>query len=122
MNHNLPEVVGMPTPLEETDITESPRLLSSFALLEAVFLDIAHSLHDQSNNVEDDADDICRFPKTRLAVLKHLRRIQERDRQADNPYPEHLENPESKERKEFIPFIVEAVVFTRLQDPEEQEA
>ncbi|KAI7165310.1 hypothetical protein KC349_g48 [Hortaea werneckii] len=54
---------------------DSPWLLTPFRLLEAVFLDIANSLSEESNNPEDDTDDVRSLSKARLSKPKNLKKL-----------------------------------------------
>ena len=70
----------MAAPLEQSNIAERTRLLTLLALLEAILLYITQALHDQRNRIYYDADDICRFAKTGLAILEHIRTVQDGNR------------------------------------------
>lgn len=122
LDHDLAEIVRMPTPCKQANIANSAWLLPLGTLLEAILLDIADAFDTQRDHVENNADDVCGFAKARLSVLQHFWAVQNGDRQADGPNPEHLKDPESKERKELVALVIEAVVFPCLQDSEEQEA
>lgn len=89
---------------------------------EKVLLHITHTLHHKPNRKQHHARNVPPRPEIRLPVLRHIRTIQHRDGQGNKPYPEHLEDPEPEEGKEFIAFVVEAVVFAGFEDAEEQEA
>ena len=122
LHHNLAKVIRMPTPLEQAHITYRAWLLALRALLEAILLYIAYGLHEECNHEKDDSDDVRGLPETRLMIVQYLWTIQDRDWQTDDPYPEHLKDPEPKEWEELIPLVVKSIVLASLQNPEEQEA
>lgn len=108
----------MSTQLEETNITDSTRLLAR-SLLEAIFLRIRYGFEAESENENDDSDDVCSLAEGWLAVSENIRAVQDGDRKRDRPDPQHLEHPESEEREELIALVIEAVVFASLQDSEQ---
>ena len=55
-------------------------------------------------------------------VLRDLGGVEECDGKRDDPDPDHLENEEAQKGKEFVAFVVEAVVFAGFDDAEEEEA
>lgn len=110
----------MSTKCEKPYITHST--LFSLSHLEAVLLHVGNTLHKEANSPEDHARDVASGSEIWLWEFGHVWTVQNRDRQGDGPNPEHLEDPETKERKELVAFIIEAVVFARLQDAEKEEA
>lgn len=112
----------MPAPLEEANVADRSRLLSSRALLESVLLNIRESLHAECDRKEYDRNNVRCFPKAGLRVLQHVRRVQNSDRHADRPHPQHLKDPEAEEREELVSLVVKSVVAAGLEDAEEQES
>ena len=119
LHDDFPKVIRMPRPAEEPHVTDSAFLRP---LAETVLLHIAHAFHNEADDPQNHAGDVPPRPKTRLMEVRHVRRVKHRDRQTARPDPEHLKDPEPEKLEEVIPLVVEAVVFARLDDPEEQEA
>ena len=57
-----------------------------------------------------------------MRILGDVWRVEYSDGQADNPDPDHLEDPEAEEGEKFVALVVEAVVLACLDDAEEEEA
>lgn len=121
LHHDLSKVVGMPTPLEETNVTDRAGFFTR-TLLEAILLDIAHSFHCECDGEEYNRNDVRSFPEAGLGILKIVGRIEESDRKTDGPAPQHLENPESKKWEEFVTLVVKAIIGTSLENAEEEES
>ena len=107
----------MSAKLEEANIAHCARLLAG-PLLETVLLGIRDGLKTKREDKDDDSDDVCRLAERRLRHSKNVRAVEDRHRKRNGPDPEHLEDPETKEGKEFVALVVETVVFARLQDAE----
>jgi hypothetical protein len=116
---HLAEVVGVAGPREEALVAD--RRLISGAAPEEVFLDIAHALHEQPGGEQDHACDIPPGSEIRLGELRHVGRVQDRGWEGYGPHPDHLEDPETEELEEVVPFVVKAVIFPRLENAEEEE-
>jgi hypothetical protein len=114
------EVVRMPRPTEESLVAN--RRLITIPHLEQIFLHITNTLHRQPNSIQNNTRDVSTCAKSWLRVSGYIRRVQDGDRQGDSPHPDHLEYPESKEWKELVALIVEAVVFAGLNDSEKQKS
>lgn len=89
---------------------------------EAVLLDVADRFHEEPDCPEDYACNVGSLTKRRLDVASDGRGVEQRDRQADGPDPQHLEHPEAEEREELVSLVVEAVVLAGLNDAEEEKA
>ena len=120
LNDNLAEVIRMSAQRKEAYIAHSTLVL--IPLLEKILLHIAHALHRQADRIQDDSHNVHAGSKGMLAILRHLRAINQRHRQTRGPAPHHLEHEEAQKREELVARAIEAVVFPGLQDPEEQEA
>jgi hypothetical protein len=83
LDKNLAKVVGMARPGEETLVADSTTLL--VGLLESVLLDIADSLHGNTNDESDDANNISGFVEGRLWVSIDNGTVQHGHRHADCP-------------------------------------
>lgn len=121
MHHDFAKVVWVATPLEESHITDRTRFLA-WSLLEAIFLNITDSFHQECDGEEDHRDDIGGFSKAWLVVLQHIRRVDDRDWKTDDPAPEHLSDPETKKGEEFVSLVVEAIIGASFENAEEEEA
>lgn len=118
LNNDLPEIIRMSTPAEESFVTYSR---SRVAAPEVVFLHICDRLHKQPNSKNDYARNIPACAKRMLRVLLDIRRVQDRDRERHGPNPDHLEDPESQEFEEVVSFIVESVIFAGFKNTEEKK-
>lgn len=119
LNYDLPKVVGMAAPGKEPLVANGRFVVS---LPKHELLNIAHSLHDKPSGKNNNTSDVAARAKRYLWILLHIGRVQKGDRQRDGPNPYHLKDPEAQERKELVSLVIEAVIFARLQDPEEQES
>ena len=57
-----------------------------------------------------------------LWILLDIWWIQDCDRQGNNPDPDHLKDPETKELEEVVPLIVKSIVFPSLENTEEEKS
>lgn len=120
LNHDLAKVIGMPTPLEESNIADCTGLFT-WTLLEPVFLNVAYGFHGEGDCEYYHGDDVCGFSETRLRILQHIRRVDDGDGKTDDPTPQHLRDPESEKREELVPLVVETIVGSGFQDAEEEK-
>lgn len=118
--NGFPEVIRMSGPREKSLVTNSSFILHTAP--EPIFLYVTHTLHHKPNREKYHTRNIPPSTEAMLAVLQHFWGIENRDGQRDNPHPQHLQYPEAKEGKEFVPLVIEAVVLAGLDDAEEQEA
>lgn len=109
----------MPRPRPKPLVTDSPPLL--LPNLEPKLLHISNRLHHKPQRKNHTPRNIPRSAEIRLRKFRDVGTIQDRDGQGDRPDPNHLEDPEAEEGEEFVPFVVEAVVFAGFEDAEEQE-
>lgn len=107
----------MSAQLEEANVADSARLFSR-PLLEAILLSIRDGFETEGKCPDDNPNDICCLAKGWLRYLKHVWTVENGHRKRDGPDPEHLEDPESKEREELVALVVEAVIFASLQNSE----
>ncbi len=120
LHDDLAEVVGMASPFEESNVTHFP--LIGWVAPELVFLHICSALHNKPNVPKNHACNVPRGPEIRLIKPRNIRRIEDRDGKRHSPYPNHLKDPEAEKWEEHISLVVEAVILSRLDDSEEQEA
>jgi hypothetical protein len=120
LHHDFAKVVWVATPLEESNITDRTRFLA-WPLLEPILLNVADSFHQECDGEEDHRYDVGGFSEAWLLVLQHIRRVDDRDGKTDDPAPEHLSNPETKEGKKFVSLVVEAVIGASFENAEEEE-
>lgn len=57
-----------------------------------------------------------------MRVARYVGRVEERDGQRDDPDPEHLKDPEAEEGEELTAHLIEALIFARLENAEEEES
>lgn len=119
LDDDLSKVIWMSGPTEEAFIADCR--LVALPGLEQIFLYIADALHDKSNGVQYHTSDIPSCSICWLLILRDIWRVENCNWQRDSPDPKHLEDPEPKKGKEFIPFIIKSVVFACFQDSEEEE-
>lgn len=120
LDDDLTKVIGMSGDLEETHVAD--RTVTSMFAAETVLLHVGHCLHDQADRVQDYASNVSARAECRMRELSDIWRVEHSHRQRDGPHPEHLEDPEAKEFEEIVALVVEAIIFARLQDPEEEKA
>lgn len=87
-----------------------------------ILLHVAARLEQQAQRIQHHAGNVSPRTKIMLRVARHVGRVEQRDGQRYGPHPKHLKDPEAEKRKEAVALVVEAVVFTRAQDAEEEEA
>jgi len=119
LDNDLSEVIRVPRPREESLVTDSRPV--GISAPEKIFLNIANTLHSEANGIQHHARNISSGPKGRLGKSGDIWRVQHRDWERDSPDPDHLEYPEAQEREEFISLVVKAIIFSSLQDSEQQE-
>lgn len=119
LDDNIAEVIGMPRPSKEALVTNR-RLITLGA--EDVLLHITDTLHDEANNEQNHTDNISASTESDEGVLRDIGRVDESNGQRDGPDPDHLEHPEAQEGEELIALVIEAVVFSCLEDAEQEEA
>jgi len=119
MNHYFAKIVRVPGEVEEPLVTEGPLVV---ARPEYVSLNIARSLHENANRIQDDTGDVTPRSEGDLGVPLNVGRVQDGDGQGYGPDPDYLEEPEYREGPELVSQVVEAVIFACFQDPIEQEA
>ena len=120
MDENLSKVIWMSWPIEESLVTNGPFIIHSRP--ETVLLNVADTLHDQANWVENNTGDIPACSECWLRVPSDVRGVQDGDGQWNGPDPDHLEYPKSKEWEELVPFVIESIIFAGLDNSEEQES
>lgn len=120
LDNDLAKVVRMPRHAEEALVADG--LALRVIPPEGVLLRVAHGLHCEADDEEDDADDVPACAEGVLRVLRHVGRVEHGHGQRDGPDPDHLEDPEAEEGEELVALVVEAVVLARLDDAEEEEA
>lgn len=86
-----------------------------------VFLYVRDTFHEKANREEYHSSDVSSSTEFWLIELRYIRRIQDGHGQRDRPDPQHLKDPESKEGKELVSLIVEAVVFASFENAKEEE-
>lgn len=118
--NDLSKVVRMSCPGKEANITHFALVL--WIASEQVLLNVGYAFEDETDSKEYDTRNIPSSSKRWLVKFGHVRRIKNGDRQRNSPDPDHLENPEAKEGPELIALVVKAVIFTGLDDSEEEEA
>lgn len=106
----------MATPAKEANITHLP--LITLITPKAILLHIPHTLEHKAQDKQDNPSDIPPRPEIRLPILQHIGTIQKGNGQRNSPDPNHLKDPEPQKRQEFIPHLIESVIFTRLEDSE----
>lgn len=107
----------MSSPGEEAHIADCA--IASVSASETELLGVGYTLDDEANCKHDDACDITASTEVRLRGLGHIWRVEDGDWKRASPNPKHLEDPEAQERPELVPLVVEPIVFSSLQDPEE---
>lgn len=124
LNDNLAKVIRMPRPAPKPTVAYSSAalLLHTTILSKAKLVDIAHTLHDEPQCKEHNTGNVPACPKGYKWVGRHIGRVDDRHRQRDDPHPEHLEDPKPKKGEELVALVIEAVVFSRFEDAEEEEA
>lgn len=120
LHDNLAEVVGVARPAEEAGGAGFPFV--GWVGAEAVFLDVRQGFHGETDGPEDDAGDVGWGAESGLRLVGgYGGGVEEGDGEGDGPDPDHLEDPEGEEFEEVVAFVVEAVVFPRFDDAEEEE-
>jgi hypothetical protein len=110
----------MSGPGEEANITNRP--IAPMSTSETELLNVGNAFYDEADRKQDDTCDITTSPESWLVELGHIRRVQNRDRERTRPYPEHLEDPEAQKGPKLITLVVEPIVFSGLQDSEQEKA
>jgi hypothetical protein len=77
-------------------------------IVEAVFLCISNALHQEANRLLYATYHVAACSESWLWVFGNVWEVDYGDWQTDHPDPDHLEDPEPKEREKLV---VEAVIF-----------
>jgi len=110
----------MPRPRKEASIADFS--LVGRILAEAVFLRISNAPHQEANRPQYDTCDVATRSEGWLWVSGNVWGVGCGDWQVDYPDPDHLEDPEPKEREKLVALVVEAVIFASLGGAEKEEA
>lgn len=119
MNDDFTKVVGVSGPREEADRTDLAFI--SRVAAEIVFLHVGNAFHDEADGEENHPGDVATGAKIRLVKFGDVGGVEDCDGEGDGPDPDHLEDPKPKKGEELVSDLVEAVVFPRLEDSEEEE-
>lgn len=93
------------------------------ARAEDILLAVGDGLDKEARDEEDGADDVAGGAEVwDGGVAGDAGGVEDGDGEGDSPYPEHLEEPETKEFEEVVAYGVEAAVFAGFEDAEEEEA
>lgn len=116
LHKNLSGVIRMSAEFKESNIAHSA--LIGLRHLESILLHIRHGLHAEPKSPQDHTCNVTACPEVRLCILRYIGRVEDRDRHADSPDPQHLEHPEAKKREEFVACAIETIVLACLDDAE----
>ena len=118
LNDDLAKIVRMPGPRKEALVADCSLVVLR---TKPVLLRVADGFHYKPDREEHNASNVPAGAERVLHVHLHGGRVENGDGQRDGPDPDHLEDPKAQEREELVAFVVEAVVFARLDDAEQQE-